>query len=128
MRAARSAVALSCVTAAAALVALSPRPAAAARTFHSDNNGYTLTLPDGWEPVPDPDIDVLRAVMRKAPNDAGPRLEVAFHPAGTASHGYPRAVVQVARYPEDRQPSPAQIAAMAAALSRVDVKKLADDQ
>jgi len=72
--------------------------------FHSEINGYSFTIPDGWTQVPD---DILRQTLGKLPSgDAKQRLlsqyEVAFQlEAAGRWLQYPYVLVEAIRYSED---------------------------
>jgi len=72
--------------------------------FHSEINGYSFTIPDGWTQVPD---DILRQALDKSPSgEAKQRLlsqyEAAFQlEAAGGRLQYPYVAVEVINYSED---------------------------
>jgi len=102
------------------------RPRTEVKTYHSDEFGYSITIPEGWTRIPDSD---LRAATQRIFSDElleKLTFEVAMQRRASEPFTYPYAWVQIERYPSGHQISERgmrQYIKNMTALSEEDIRK-----
>jgi hypothetical protein len=98
------------------------------RTFHSDEYGYTVSLPAGWMRIPDSSVQDYHVAISGPDKAKSFRYDSAFQRQGQSRwFTWPYVIVEVIPYPDGEQPDESGIAQFLAVIAGVDVLETAKE-
>jgi len=95
-----------------------------AAPYHSSEYQYSVTIPDGWVQIPQPQVDELMSRMLSANGQSKVHFVAAFQLQGKPFFSYPYILIQHTPYPGSSEPTNAEMRQAIAAITGVTPKDI----